>query len=188
MSDERPAHPRHRTFRACISTLVFGTVCLAVVTAVEPSAGSVVLVTMLTWLALAMALAIDFAIDGSKGAAGVQVSLRQVFAIVTCIAVYLSLLSEPWTFRLRFAASRPALDRLAERVAGGAEVEPQWAGLFFIASAHAKESNGVRYTTLYTDPYGEEGFLHPPPQNRTFMNDWSTALQHDADWQHFIKD
>ena len=160
---------------------------LVVATAIEPHAGCAVLVSMLTLLALAVALAIDFAIDGSKGTAGVQVSLRQLFAIVTCIAVYVSLLREPWTFHLRFAASRPALERLAAQVASGAEVEPQWAGLFFIENAHATESNGVVYVTLCTDQYCEVGFIHPAPHDRS-SNDWSIALQHDAEWQHFIKD
>ncbi|MGH7136658.1 MAG: hypothetical protein ACREHD_13025 [Pirellulales bacterium] len=137
-----------------------------------------------------MALAIDFAIDGSKGAAGVQISLRQLFVIVTCVAVYVSLVREPWTFRLRFAASRSALERLAARVAGGAEVEPQWAGLFFIKKTARKERDDGTYTILWTEPGGGSptGFVHPAPRHAPSLNDWAVALQNDPEWQYFIQD
>ena len=48
-----------------------------------------------------------------------------------------SMMFSRWPIRAAFLASRPALDRLADRIAaGGTLSRPEWAGLFLVRKAH----------------------------------------------------
>jgi len=55
----------------------------------------------------------------------------------------LSMLLTLWPFRLAFLASRPAMDRLADRVdAGQAVTSPEWVGLFRVVGSAVDPSTG----------------------------------------------
>ncbi|HEX7377071.1 MAG TPA: hypothetical protein VF278_08160 [Pirellulales bacterium] len=173
-------------FRVSLAALIAGTTGLGVLTAIRPDGMMVAFLTVMFIIALPFAVAIDILVAAEKGHLVLQFSLRQVLIVTACIAVYLSLLREPWTFRARFAVSRSALERLAAEVEGGVEVAPQWTGLFFIKKA---KRNGI-FTILWTDPDGGSpaGFVHPASDNGLSHNDGSIALRHDAQWNYFIQD
>ena len=191
------------SFRATIVTLASGSTILVVVTAIEPHLVIVALLTILVLVALPNALFFDLYNARTRPSVR-QFSLSQLLVAVTCLAVYLSLLREPWTFRLRFAVSRPALELLAAQVEQGASPGPQWAGLFFIKKANRVEKYGETCTVLWTESEGgsPSGFVHPAPKLPHFsfvslrilsplppiFNVHSTALQHDPDWFYFIQD
>jgi hypothetical protein len=99
-----------------------GTLLLASFTAFEPNIMIPVGMTMVLFVALPIAASVDV-----RHAA--TFSLRQMFFVVTCLAVYISMLRNPWPFRLRFAVSRPALAEFALRFERGETLEGgQWAG------------------------------------------------------------
>src|SRR5690242_12072102 len=114
------------SFRAVVSTLIGGSICLALITAIEPHLMFVGLVTMFELGALPFALLFDVFSARAKSRK-MQFSMRELLVVITCVALYLSLLWEPWTFHLRFAVSRPAMERLAAEVERGASPGPQWA-------------------------------------------------------------
>lgn len=112
-------------------------------------------------------------------------SLKQLLMGVTCVALFLSLLYEPWTFHLRFALSRGALNELVERAAAGENIAPQQAGLFLVEKVDRNLRGGKVFTVLWTD--SEAGFVHPGSDDFPH-NDWSVGLRHDPDWSYFIQD
>lgn len=191
------------SFRATIITLAVGSAIVVVVTAIEPDLMIVTFLTILVLTVLPNALFFDLYNARTRLSAR-QFSLGQLLVVITCLAVYLSLLREPWTFRLRFAVSRPALERLAAQVEHGASPGPQWAGLFFIKKANRVEKYGETCTVFWTEPEGgsPSGFVHPAPKlpHMYFRslrilsplpridNDYSTALQDDPEWFYFIQD
>lgn len=181
-----------QSFRVSLGTLMAGTLLLAILTTFEPNMAVTVLVTMLMLVAAPIAVAIDIGLAAAQSRKSrPQFSLRQMFTAIACLAAYLSLLSEPSTFHLRFAASRSALQRLANDVAQGhAPPCPKWAGLFHIQKMEKKRRNGIDYTILWTEPGGSNpsGFVHPAPNPSWDLNYWSAALLHDPDWQFFIQD
>jgi hypothetical protein len=72
----------------------------------------------------------------------------------------LSMLLTRWPLRLAFLASRPAMERLADRVAAGRAVtSPEWAGLFKIVGSAVDPATGN--VGLVTDPRpaGRSGFV-----------------------------
>jgi hypothetical protein len=72
----------------------------------------------------------------------------------------LSMLLTFWPFRLAFLASRPALDRLADRVESGMPVtRPEWAGLFRVVASAVDPSSGNIGLIIDADPAGRSGFV-----------------------------
>jgi hypothetical protein len=72
----------------------------------------------------------------------------------------LSMLLTFWPFRLAFLASRPALDRLADRVEAGQPVtSPEWAGLYRVVASAVDPSSGSVGLIIDADPSGRTGFV-----------------------------
>ena len=72
----------------------------------------------------------------------------------------LSILLTPWPLHLAFLASRPALDRLADRVAAGQGItSPEWAGLFRVVGSAVDPSSGNVGLIIDPDPSGHSGFV-----------------------------
>ena len=72
----------------------------------------------------------------------------------------LSMLLTFWPFRLAFLASRPALDRLADRVEAGQPVtSPEWAGLFRVVASAVDPSSGNVGLIMDPAPSGRSGFV-----------------------------
>ena len=65
-----------------------------------------------------------------------------------------------WPFHLAFLASRPAMDRLADRIAGGQRIaSPEWAGLFRVVATAVDPSSGNIGLIIHPDPSGRSGFV-----------------------------
>ncbi|HEV3021550.1 MAG TPA: hypothetical protein VGX76_03760 [Pirellulales bacterium] len=131
-----------------------------------------------------------------------QWSLKQMLFAITSLAVILSILADPWPYRLRFAISRAALERFAARAERGETLmQPERAGLFMIvkmdrrqnrcpytqpvAAMGSQQPADPLYTCLWTGP--ESGFVHPAPKNRSLFNDYALDC-FDEHWQFFIED
>jgi hypothetical protein len=72
----------------------------------------------------------------------------------------LSMLITFWPFRLAFLASRPAIERLADRVAAGhAVTSPEWTGLFRVVGSVVDPSTGNVGLVIDPDPSGRSGFV-----------------------------
>lgn len=72
----------------------------------------------------------------------------------------LSMLLTFWPFRLAFLVSRPAMDRLADRVdAGQAVTSPEWAGLFRVVGSTTDASTRNVGLIIDPDPSGRSGFV-----------------------------
>ncbi len=81
------------------------------------------------------------------------------FVIVLAL-LPLTMLLTHWPFHLAFLVSRPALDRLADRVAAGQAVtSPQWAGLFRVVGSAVEPSDGSVGLIIDPDPSGRSGFV-----------------------------
>jgi hypothetical protein len=72
----------------------------------------------------------------------------------------LSMLYWFWPFRLAFLVSRPAMDRLADRVGAGQPVSnPEWAGLFRVVGSSVDSSTGNVGLVIDPHPSGRCGFV-----------------------------
>jgi hypothetical protein len=113
-------------------------------------------------------------------------------------ALPLTMIGTRWPFYLAFLASRPALDRLADRAAAGQPVAgPEWAGLFRVVGSAVDPASGN--VGLITDPHpaGRSGFVRAGagagpgtpagPPVRPFYNLWFD-LQLDHLWWYECED
>jgi hypothetical protein len=72
----------------------------------------------------------------------------------------ISMMGTHWPLHLAFIVSRPALDRLADRVASGETLtSPEWAGLYWIVATKNEPSNGNVALIIDDDPAGMSGFV-----------------------------
>lgn len=72
----------------------------------------------------------------------------------------LTMLLTRWPFYLAFHASRPSLDRLADRLAAGQTIAgPEWAGLFRVVATEVDPSSGDVGLIIDRDPAGRSGFV-----------------------------
>jgi hypothetical protein len=81
-----------------------------------------------------------------------------------------------WPMKLSFAASTPALDRLAERVAAGQMPPlPTRAGAYTIHAVEARPVSGGQAICLWTCPVkrGHIGFVQSPPGVTPHVNPWT---------------
>lgn len=120
-----------------------------------------------------------------------RMSLKQMLTVVACFALIVSVLVNDWPFRVRFAISRPAIDRLADQVERGYVLdEPRQAGLFRIRGAERRRVAAARYTCLWIDPdpAGPAGFVRCLPQEaKALFNLWSTTRMSEG-WQYIVED
>ena len=76
----------------------------------------------------------------------------------------LSMMLTPWPLRLAFLASRPAMERLANRVAEGQSISrPEWAGLFRVVGSAIDPAKGNIGLIIDAEPSGRSGFLRLGP-------------------------
>ncbi len=68
----------------------------------------------------------------------------------------------PWPLRLAFAASRPALERLADRVEGGDILRrPEWAGIYWVVAAEFDAKTG-NLALIIDDSRNKSAFVRLP--------------------------
>jgi hypothetical protein len=99
--------------------------------------------------------------------------LRWSFTLILSIAP-LTMLPTQWPLRLAFLASRPSLERLADRVGAGNPVTtPEWAGAFRIVGSDVDPATGGVGLVTNPDANGRSGFERrgpTPPGNGPFYN------------------
>jgi hypothetical protein len=82
--------------------------------------------------------------------------------VITFAALPLTMLFTHWPLRVAFFASKPALDRLADRVAAGQALRgPVRASLFIVIGAAVDPSSGNVGLIIDPDPSGRSGFVRP---------------------------
>lgn len=128
-------------------------------------------------------------------------SLRQMFAVIACLALILSALIHQTPFLARFALARHAIDRLAEHLELGQRLEhPCLAGTFLIRQAEIRPPkvdqarkdelpslNSHKRVYLWTDlsPGGRSGFAQNIPQNDSR---YFTQVRLDDRWWFVVED
>jgi len=74
----------------------------------------------------------------------------------------LTMLLSHWPLRLAFQLSRPAMERLADRVAAGQSLTaPEWAGMFYVVDSAVDPASGN--VGLILDPSVRSGFVRVGP-------------------------
>lgn len=113
--------------------------------------------------------------------------LRQMFAIVGCVAMIVGALVQHWPLKLRFAVSLSELDRLADQLEEGWQMpEPATAGLFVIRKAELRRGTPCLWTE--PDSAGPVGFVRcTPEQAESFPNLWNNEQMNER-WQLIIED
>jgi hypothetical protein len=81
-------------------------------------------------------------------------------SVVALVVLLPSMLFTLWPLRLAFLVSRPAMDRLADRIVAGEGLDrPEWAGLYrVVATRRARQGDGVALL-IDDDPSGVSGFV-----------------------------
>ena len=70
----------------------------------------------------------------------------------------------PWPLRLAFLASRPAMERLANRVGRGEGINrPEWSGVFRVVGSAIEPGTGNVGLIIDGDPGGRAGFVRLGP-------------------------
>jgi hypothetical protein len=88
--------------------------------------------------------------------------------VIVLAALPLTMLFTDWPLRLAFLASKPALDRLADRVAAGhAPGRPVLAGLFMVVNSEVDPTTGNVGLVTDPDPSGRSGFVRVSPAPST---------------------
>jgi len=104
---------------------------------------------------------VAWASAATRGTARPQHSPMLAWPLVLVSALLpLSMLLTFWPFRLAFLASRPAMDRLADRVVARQVVtSPEWVGLFRVVGSAVDPSTGNVGLIIDSDPSGRSGFV-----------------------------
>ena len=101
----------------------------------------------------------------SEAAAWLSVGVLALLPLFTLLTL--------WPLRLGFAASRPALEHIADQVAAGQTITyPQQVGLFRIAGSVVDPSSGSVGLLIDPNPNGYTGFVRvrpgtPPDRSRS---------------------
>ena len=116
--------------------------------------------------------------------------------VIVLAALPLTMLFTQWPFRLAFLVSKPALDRLADRVAAGhAPPRSVRAGLFMVVKSVVDPTTGNVGLITDPDPSGRSGFVRVSPIRSTppgrvsgpFYNLYGD-LQMDEGWRYQNED
>jgi hypothetical protein len=113
----------------------------------------------------------------------------QIALLVACPLVAASIGFTNWPMRLSFAASTPALDRLAQQVAAGQTPSlPTRAGAYVVRAVQTEPVSGGVAVCLWTKPqYGHIGFVQSPVGVTPPFNRW-THTKLSSQWHHFGED
>ena len=88
-----------------------------------------------------------------------------VWPLVLGVAVLpLTMVITLWPLRVAFSVSRPALERLADRVAAGQVLATsEWAGLIHVVGSAVDSATGNVGLIVDPDPSGRSGFVRLGP-------------------------
>ena len=97
--------------------------------------------------------------------------------VVSLALAPVTMIPTRWPLRLAFIVSRPALDQLADRVAGGATLSrPEWAGLFRVVGSALDPASGNVGLIINANLDGRLGLVRLPsadsshPRSGPFFN------------------
>ena len=159
------------------------------------SLGALCLVTwamsfLVAWFALPLVLGFGtaWANQGSTVTGGHGPRTLRWLIVVALLVVPGSAVLFHWPILLLFAASRPALDHLADRVATSGPVDqPQWAGAFWIVSAQSKNGNIALF--LDEDPSGPAGFVRiTSPNQASPILGTDLVVNIPGEWEYHSED
>lgn len=111
-----------------------------------------------------------WAVNETRSAANRRSSFAAWIIVLTLAVSPPVMLFTLWPLRLAFLVSRPAMDRLADRVAAGrAPNRPEWAGLYLVKNTAIDTRTGSGSVGLIIDPNrgGRSGFVRLRPGNTT---------------------
>jgi hypothetical protein len=114
----------------------------------------------------------------------------QLALLLVWLLLFASIFRTSWPMRLSFAASTPALDRLAEQVAGGQPPSlPTRAGAYLIRAVETRPVSGGLAICLWTAPPERHhvGFVQSPAGVTPHVNPW-THRQLSPHWHYFGAD
>ncbi len=110
--------------------------------------------------------------------------------VVVVVLLPLTIPATLWPLRLAFALSRPALDRLADRVAAGEVIgSPEWAGVYPIVATRRDPTKGNVALLIDADPGGPTGFVRqggPRPGSGPMLGLYVVPL--GGPWRYFNDD
>ena len=114
----------------------------------------------------------------------------QLALLVVWVLLLAGIYGTSWPMRWSFAASTPALDRLAEQVAAGQTPSlPTRAGAYLIRAVETRPVSGGLAICLWTAPPERQhvGFVQSPAGVTPHVNPW-THSQLSPRWHHFGAD
>jgi hypothetical protein len=138
-----------------------------------------------------------WSVAATRGEATCRRSPVLAWSLVIVLATLpLTILFTRWPFRLAFVASKPALNRLADRVAAGQAIRrPVRAGLFVVVSSAVEPTKSNVGLITDPDPSGRSGFVRvglgphrsPGCVSGPFYN-LNGDLQMGQDWRYQNED
>lgn len=114
----------------------------------------------------------------------------QLPLLLVWLLLFAGVFRTSWPMRLSFAASTPALDRLAQQVAAGQTPSlPTRAGAYLIRAVEMRPISGGVAICLWTAPPERHhvGFVQSPAGVTPQVNPW-THRQLSPRWHHFAAD
>ncbi len=177
----------HRLFQCCQGLLI-GCVCVAFLADFFDKSMFVLLLGAFGGpiaLLLLLAAVVALVCRGAERRRSYQVALLLAWPLLLASVLFTS-----WPMKLSFAASTPALDRLAEQVATGQTPPlPTRAGAFLIHAVETRPVTGGLAICLWTSPphRGHIGFVQSPAGVSPHVNPW-THTQLSPRWHHFGAD
>lgn len=164
----RAFRPHRRLAAWAFGTLGVATNVACVVISVYYNSFPGILLMMLGWF-LTFPLTLGFGAAWASAAVGAGVvpgRSRVLIWPVVVAAAFLPVVTlfSAWPLRLAFLISRPALDRLADQVAGGMSPRfPIRAGFFSVVGSDVDSPSGSIGLVIDPNPAGRSGFVRVPP-------------------------
>jgi hypothetical protein len=162
---------RRRLALACWITtvaLVNISVGLSCIYAPRMLDGAFTLLATLITTPIALGLGAAWAQSATSPDAVPRRSLPFAWFRVLILATLLPTMFTHWPHRLAFLASRPSLNRLADRVSAGQLIQqPEWAGLFWIVGSDLDLKNGNIALITDLNPGGRSGLVRLGTNNPT---------------------
>ena len=176
-----------RVFQCCQGLLI-GLVCVAFLAEFFAKSLFVLFFVafgVLTALVLLVVAVVAWVCRGAERRRWYQLALLLAWPFLLA-----SILFTSWPMKLSFAASTPALDRLAEQVAAGQTPSlPTRAGAYLIRAVETRPVSGGLAICLWTAPPERQhvGFVRSPAGVTPQVNPW-THTQLSPRWHYFAAD
>lgn len=155
---------RRQLAGACFWVLAIGVNILFAVSCIAPEGyllGLLVLVWLSTLLPTLAGFGATWATLATRDVAAARRSPSRIWLSVIALTVMPAATAwTVWPLRVAFLAARPALDRLADRVAAGrAPASPRWAGPFQVLRSAVDPATGNVGLMIDPNPNGPTGFV-----------------------------